>query len=122
MNGRPPLSLVRLRFLRADGWKRRMRGLLGRRPPGKRSGVLLMPCAGVHTFGMRYAIDVVFVGRDLRVMKVRRALPPCRIALCLGAVAVVEMRAGVIDAEHGGIGWIEAAIQRAARGDIERNL
>lgn len=122
MTGRIPLPPDRLRFLRVDGWASRMRGLLGRRPPGKRSGLLLMPCAGVHTFGMHYAIDVAFVSRDLRVVAVRKALPPWRIALCLGAVAVVEMRAGVIDAEHGGIGRVEAAIQRAARGDVERDL
>ncbi|TRM53260.1 DUF192 domain-containing protein [Achromobacter sp. LC458] len=117
-----PLPVARLRFLRVLDWKGRMRGLLGRRPPGSRSGVMLMPCAAVHTFGMRYAIDVAFVSRDLSVIAVRRALPPCRIALCLGAIAVVEMRAGVIDAKHGGIGRIEAAIQRAACGDVERNL
>lgn len=99
-----------------------MRGLLGRRPPGRRSGILLMPCASVHTFGMRYAIDVAFVSREKRVIGVRRALKPCRIALCFGAVAVVEMRAGAIDAKYGGIGRIEAAIQNAARRDVERNL
>ncbi|KAG1531747.1 hypothetical protein G6F50_016534 [Rhizopus delemar] len=99
-----------------------MRGLVGRRPPGRRSGILLTPCAGVHTFGMRYAIDVAFVSPELRVMGVRRALAPCRVALCFGAVAVVEMRGGAIDAEHGGIGRIEAAIQNAARRNVERDL
>ena len=102
MKGRPLLPSDRLRLLRVASWCGRMRGLLGRRPPGRRSGILLTPCAGVHTFGMRYAIDVAFVSRDLRVMGVRRALAPCRVALCFGAVAVVEMRAGAIDAEHGG--------------------
>lgn len=119
-NGALPLD--RLRLLRVDRYSGRMRGLLGRKPPGWRSGILLMPCAGVHTFGMRYPIDVAFVSRDFRVLRVRRAVAPCRIVLCLGAVAVVELRAGVIDAEHGGVGRIEAAIQHAARRDIERNL
>ncbi|MPT25452.1 MAG: DUF192 domain-containing protein [Achromobacter sp.] len=99
-----------------------MRGLLGRRPPGDRSGILLMPCRAVHTFGMRYAIDVAFVSRQGRVLKLCRALPPRRIALCLGAVAVVEVRAGTVDAEHGGIGRIEAAIEHARRRDRERDL
>ena len=96
--------------------------MLGRAPPGPRAGVLLTPCAAVHTFGMRYAIDVAFIGRDGRVVGLRRALAPWRVTLCLRAVAVVEMRAGVIDAEHGGIGRIEAAVQDAARRDVERNL
>ncbi|RSE88766.1 DUF192 domain-containing protein [Achromobacter denitrificans] len=116
------LPLGRLRLLKVTGWRGRMRGLLGRPPPGPRSGILLAPCAGVHTFGMRYAIDVAFVSRTGRVVAVRRALPPWRVALRLGAVAVVEMRAGVLDAEYGGVRGIEAAIQYAARRDVERDL
>ena len=103
MTGPTPLPRTRLRLLRVSGWMGRMRGLLGRRPPGPRSGILLTPCWAVHTFGMRHAIDVAFVSREGRVMKVCRALAPRRVASCLGAVAVVEVRAGVIDAEHGGI-------------------
>jgi len=122
MSRHPPLSRDRLRLLRVDSWVGRMRGLLGRRPPGGRSGILLMPCAAVHTFGMRYPIDVAFVSREFRVIRVCRALAPCRIALCLGAIAVVELRAGVIDAEHRGIGRIEAAIQHATGRDVERDL
>ncbi|PJM89118.1 hypothetical protein CV044_11450 [Achromobacter ruhlandii] len=100
----------------------RLRGLLGRPPPGPRSGILLAPCRAVHTFGMRYAIDVAFVSRDGCVLKVCRALPPRRIASCLGAVAVVEVRAGAVDAEHGGVRRIEAAIEHARRRDRERDL
>ncbi len=122
MSGRRPLPRRRLRLLRVTGWMGRMRGLLGRRPPGPRSGILLAPCWAVHTFGMRHAIDVAFVSRDGRVVKVCRALAPRRLALCLGAVAVVEVRAGVIDAEHGGIRRIEAAIEHARRRNRERNL
>ncbi|UAN03091.1 DUF192 domain-containing protein [Achromobacter mucicolens] len=112
----------RLRLLMVKRWWGRMRGLLGRAPPGPRTGVMLIPCAAVHTFGMRYAIDVAFIGRDGRVVRLRRALAPWRVALCLRAVAVVEMRAGTIDAEHGGVGRIEAAVKHATGGNVERNL
>ena len=122
MSGRTPLPRGRLRLLKVTGWRGRLRGLLCRPPPGPRSGILLAPCAAVHTFGMRHAIDVAFVSADGKVMEMRRALAPWRVALSLGAVAVVEMRAGVIDAEYGGIGGIEAAIQHATRGDVERDL
>ncbi|MBR8655094.1 DUF192 domain-containing protein [Achromobacter sp. Marseille-Q0513] len=114
--------MARLRLLRVDGWWGRMRGLAWRKPPGPRSGILLTPCFAVHTFGMRHPIDVAFISRSGRVLELRRALGPRRVALCLGAVAVVELRGGVVDAEHGGVGRIEAAVQHAARRDIERHL
>ncbi|MBD9385371.1 DUF192 domain-containing protein [Achromobacter sp. ACM02] len=120
--GQPSARRGGLRLLKVASCCGRARGLLGRKPPGPRSGILLMHCAAVHTFGMRYAIDVAFISRQGRVLAVRRALAPCRMASCLGAVAVVEMRAGVLDTEYGGIGRIEAAVQHATRGDIEGNL
>ncbi|PTW97643.1 hypothetical protein DBL07_17705 [Achromobacter mucicolens] len=112
----------RLRLVTVQRWWGRMRGLLGRSPPGPRTGVMLIPCAAVHTFGMRYAIDVAFIGREGRVVRLCPAVAPWRVALCLRAVAVVEMRAGTIDAEHGGVGRIEAAVKDAARRNVERNL
>ena len=51
VNPRLPLPRARLRLLRVGSWPGRMRGLLGRRPPGPRSGLLLAPCRAVHTFG-----------------------------------------------------------------------
>jgi hypothetical protein len=80
---------VRLRLLRVENWTGRLRGLLCRPAPGPRSGILLAPCRAVHTFGMRHAIDVAFVGPQGRVISVRRGLAPGRVALCLRAVAVV---------------------------------
>ena len=114
---------ARLRLLRAHTPWRRLCGLLcRRRPPGPHVGVWIAPCRMIHTFGMAYAIDVAFVGRDGRVIRVVRRLRPWRAALCVRAVAVVETRVGILDAEHGGVGRVEAAIQDAARRDIEGHL
>ncbi|OZI58112.1 hypothetical protein CAL27_20580 [Bordetella genomosp. 1] len=113
----------RLRLVRARGWQGRLRGLLGRRRPlGRRTGLWLAPCRAVHTIGMRYPISVAFISDAGRVLRWVPVLRPWRMASCVRAVAVVEMRVGVIDAEHGGIGRIEAAIQDAARRDVERDL
>ena len=78
----------------ADGMFTRMRGLLGRRylPPGE--GILLSPAASVHTAFMRFPIDVVFVDRDLVVLKVVPELPAWRAAACRGARATFELAAG----------------------------
>jgi hypothetical protein len=72
----------------------RRRGLLGRERLDDTAALLLAPCAAVHTAGMRFAIDVVFVDRQGYAVKVVRNLQPWRIALAAGGRAVIEMAAG----------------------------
>ena len=74
----------------------RRRGLLGRDRLDEASAMLLAPCTAVHTAGMRFAIDVVFVDRQGYAVKVVRALRPWRIAAAAGARAVVELPAGTL--------------------------
>ena len=77
-------------------WER-MRGLLGRPVPGPGRGLLIERCPSVHTFGMRYPIDVVFLSGTGRVVRVVRNLKPWRVARGgKGAQAVVELAAGVV--------------------------
>ena len=78
----------------ADRALTRMRGLLGRADLPAGEGVLLRPADAIHTHFMRFAIDAVFLDRELRVIDVRRALPPWRMARKRGAKAVLELRAG----------------------------
>ncbi|OZI24047.1 hypothetical protein CAL26_09410 [Bordetella genomosp. 9] len=115
-------QVCRLRILRVKKWGGRLRGLLCRRRPRPGVGLWLSPCRAVHTFGMTYALDVVFLDRHGRVAAVVPALRPWRVALCLRAVSVVELEAGAVDFEHGGIGRIEAAIQDAERRNADGNL
>ena len=72
----------------------RLRGLLGR--PGLAAGEVLAiaPCSAIHTFGMRFAIDVAFVGRDGRVLRIDRHVVPWRVRWCPAARQVLEMAAG----------------------------
>ena len=63
-------------------------------------GLLIAPCSSIHTFGMRYAIDVVFVDRDARVVRVCPDVRAARARFAGGAHAVLELRAGVA-AQHG---------------------
>ena len=78
----------------AGGFLQRARGLL-LRPPLRANEALLIPgCASVHTFGMRYAIDVVFLDPLGRVLHVAGSLRPWRIASQPGAAAVLELLAG----------------------------
>jgi uncharacterized membrane protein (UPF0127 family) len=72
----------------------RRRGLLGRDHLDEAAAMLLAPCTSVHTVGMRFPIDVVFVDRQGYAVKVVRNLRPWRIALSFGGSAVIEMAAG----------------------------
>jgi uncharacterized protein len=56
-------------------------------------GLLIPRCAAVHTFGMRFALDIYFLGSGDEILDVRRALPPRRFVAHRGAVAVLELPA-----------------------------
>jgi uncharacterized membrane protein (UPF0127 family) len=75
----------------------RRKGLLGRTSLPDAAALILAPCSSIHTFFMKFAIDVIFVARDGRVLSTRRALPPWRIAIAWRAMAVVELGAGAIE-------------------------
>jgi len=74
--------------------KARNRGLLGRAGMDDGSALILAPCSSVHTFFMRFAIDVLFVASDGRVLKLYPALPAWRIAFAFRAFAAIELPAG----------------------------
>jgi hypothetical protein len=72
----------------------RKKGLLGRDRLDAGAGLVIAPCGGVHTFFMRFPIDVLFAARDGRVVKVSHAVRPWRLALALSAFCVIELPAG----------------------------
>ena len=73
----------------------RMKGLLGRRALPEGTGMYIRPCASIHTFGMHFTIDAVFVNTDLRVVSIRRHVLPSRMRLGgKGARAVIEFQSG----------------------------
>ena len=92
-----PHRIVARTLLTAFDSKSRKKGLLGRDSLPEDSALIIAPCQAIHTFSMRFAIDVLFVAKDGRVLKVRQAVPPRRIAVSLRAFAVVELPAGAIE-------------------------
>jgi uncharacterized membrane protein (UPF0127 family) len=58
------------------------------------AGLLLPHTRAVHTFGMRFALDLVWLDRGRRAVRVDRAVAPRRVAACRRADAVLELRAG----------------------------
>jgi len=73
----------------------RLRGLHALPLLQGRQALLIRPCSSVHTFGLHYPIDVVYLDRDGVVLKAL-ALEPRRGSVCHGAHTVVEMAQGRI--------------------------
>jgi uncharacterized membrane protein (UPF0127 family) len=83
----------------------RRRGLIGHTPLAQGQGLLISPCRWVHTFGMSFPIDVVYIGKDGLVVALSENLAPNRIGRpALRARRVVEMAAGAIRQTGVGVG------------------
>ena len=74
----------------------RRKGLLGRKHFSEGEGLWIRPCEAVHTFFMNFPIDLVYLDRSYRVLKVRSGVPAWRISACLRATSVIEVPAGTI--------------------------
>jgi uncharacterized protein len=82
----------------ADDSRKRRTGLLKHESLAPGEGLWIAPCEAVHSFGMKFTIDVLFLDRKKRVRKARAALEPRRISACLTAHSVLELPEGTIAA------------------------
>jgi len=98
----PPVPPIRFRGLTtrrvagvrvpvAESFRSRLLGLshLDRERAGP--GLLIPRCRSVHTFGMRFPIDIHFLAEDDRVLRSFPAVPPGRLVRCPGASDVLEL-------------------------------
>jgi uncharacterized membrane protein (UPF0127 family) len=83
-----------LRVYEARGFLSRARGLLGGERLREYEALWIRPCGSIHTIGMRYAIDVLFLDRQQRVLMVKRRLEPLRFSGAGRAHSTVELLAG----------------------------
>lgn len=74
--------------------RERMRGLLGRDGLAAGEALLLDRCGSVHTFGMRFAIDILFLDRQQRIVAIHHEVPRRRLHAHLRAAQTLEMPAG----------------------------
>lgn len=74
----------------------RSKGLLGRTELAPGLGIWIVPCESVHTFFMKFPIDLVYIDRNKRVKKVRSSVSPWRLSACLSARSIIELPAGTI--------------------------
>jgi uncharacterized protein len=89
--------IVARTLLTAFDSKSRRQGLLRHDFLPEDSALIIAPSNAIHTFSMRFVIDVAFVAKDGRVVKLRRDMPPRRIAAAWRAFAVIELAAGALE-------------------------
>lgn len=81
----------------ADTSAKRRVGLLkhNRLDPGQ--GLWIVPCESVHSLLMKFAIDLVYLDRNLKVRKVRHRMAPWRMSACPTAHSILELPAGTVE-------------------------
>ena len=80
----------------ADTFYTRLKGLLGRSGLEEGQGLLLVPCNAIHCVGMKFAIDVVFMDIDIRVIWIRENMKPGTRESKNDAYYVLELASGVV--------------------------
>ncbi len=77
----------------ANTFYTRLVGLIGKAELGINEALLIQPCRSIHTIGMRFIVDVIFLDQNGIMVKIL-PLKPHRFALCLRAHSVLELRHG----------------------------
>jgi uncharacterized membrane protein (UPF0127 family) len=81
----------------ADTSEKRRTGLLKHTELKSGEGLWIVPCESVHSFFMKFTIDVLYLDRDKKVRGMRPNMKPWRVSACLPAHSVLELPAGTID-------------------------
>jgi uncharacterized protein len=81
----------------ADSSEKRRTGLLKHERLNPGEGLWIVPCESVHTFFMKFPIDLVYLDKKHRVKKVRHAVPAWRLSACLSAHSILELPAGTAE-------------------------
>ena len=85
---------VSLDVKKTDNTLERTRGLLNLPPLNKNQGLWISPCNSVHTFGMKYPLDIIYLDRKNKVKKIIKNLKPKRLSFSIFAKSVLEVKAG----------------------------
>lgn len=78
----------------ADTSQKRRTGLLKHTHLAAGEGLWIVPCEAVHTFGMKFPIDVLYLSKQKKVLKIRDNMVKRRMSICLRAHSVLELPAG----------------------------
>lgn len=91
----------------AENFFSRLQGLIGTAELSEGNALLILPCSSIHTWFMKYPIDVIFLDAENRIIKIMERVPPNRFGpLVRGARAALELPAGVCSSTGTGVGDI----------------
>ncbi|MCR2823180.1 DUF192 domain-containing protein [Lederbergia panacisoli] len=81
----------------AYSFMKRLKGLMFQKTLKPGSGVHIKPCQSIHTFFMKFPIDVIYLDKEMNVVGMQQALPPGKLGKRFKNVhSVIEMKAGTI--------------------------
>jgi len=90
-------NIVSLQTRVANTWIKRLVGLLPEKKLNEGDGLWIQPCSSIHTIGMRFPIDVVFLDKNHRIKKLGKSVKPFRFCASLkGTKSVLELPVGSI--------------------------
>lgn len=105
-----PVSAPFLKIKIADSFVTRLEGLMFQKKLSQGTGLLLAPCNSVHMCFMRFAVDVIYIDKEYKIIKVVKDLKPwIGLSMCSKAWATLEMTAG--EAERCGLAVGKKLIQ-----------
>ena len=88
----------------AETFFARLKGLLGTRQLEAGKGLIIRPCNSIHTVGMNYAIDVLFINKQDCIVKIESNLAAGKFSVCRDSSYVVELPSGVVAATGTAVG------------------
>ena len=91
---REGMEITRIKGMQTQSMKERLGGLLVLDELKREQALWISPCNSVHTLGMKYALDLVYIDKNNIVCGLVNQLKPWRMSLCIQAKAVMELTAG----------------------------
>lgn len=98
-------TLLAKNVILADTSLKRIIGLLGKTGLKEKEALVILPCKQVHTFFMRFSIDILFLDKENKVIAALSNFKPCRVTpLYFSALLAIELPAGIIESSRTVVG------------------
>lgn len=91
---REGIEVTKINGMQTQSMKERLGGLLVLPTLNANEALLISPCNSIHTFGMKYALDLVYIDKNNKVCGLVDSIKPRRVSFCIQAKAVMELIAG----------------------------